>query len=173
MRRLVCAFVVHKPPKTGFRATRPIYEYKCCNVLHLCCQLLHVLDLISAHVLSYMHQVLCNFIIIKDSSYVLKKCGIWSASFIRWQWWCQLILINTVFKFISHVHSALIMSDKVFQIYQIKCACIYVIICDLKQVVGTKWVPAYQMLEPTVPYTLFISPLLTRSQLHRSQLQVN
>ena len=26
MRRLVCAFVVRKPPKTGFLATRPIYR---------------------------------------------------------------------------------------------------------------------------------------------------
>ena len=27
MRRLVCAFVVHKPPKIGFLASRPIYSY--------------------------------------------------------------------------------------------------------------------------------------------------
>ena len=27
MRRLVCAFVVRKPPKTGFLASRPIYNY--------------------------------------------------------------------------------------------------------------------------------------------------
>ena len=27
MRRLVCAFVVHNPPKTGFLATRPIWIF--------------------------------------------------------------------------------------------------------------------------------------------------
>ena len=27
MRRLVCAFVVRKPPKTGFLASRPIYDW--------------------------------------------------------------------------------------------------------------------------------------------------
>ena len=32
MRRLVCAFVVRKPPKTGFLAARPICLY---NILHV------------------------------------------------------------------------------------------------------------------------------------------
>ena len=33
MRRLVCACVVHKPPKTGFLASRPYVAVQCIRVL--------------------------------------------------------------------------------------------------------------------------------------------
>ena len=36
MRRLVCAFVVHKPPKTGFLASRPKKKVKCLFKLTKC-----------------------------------------------------------------------------------------------------------------------------------------